>query len=181
MKKLALLLVCFLVTSGTSFSQLGQTTEDFQISANVLSALTITEVTPLQFGSVFPGENKTISIAGVSNYSVAGETKSAAVFDIAGAAGRQISITFSGHTSISNGSSMSVTYIAGDAKAIAPSSATPGTAGSWDPTSAAETIALDPTNGTASVFLGGQVNPVALQSTGAYSGTATITVAYTGS
>lgn len=178
MKKLTLLIVLFLISSGTSFSQLGTKTEQFQITAMVLSALTITEVTPLQFGSVFPGENKHIDVAGTKTYSVTGETTSPASFTIDGAPNRQVSVAFTGHTSISNGgNTMNVVYIPNDASAQTGSgySLTSG----WDPTSASTTVSLDGT-GDAAVYLGGEVQPALTQVIGAYAGTATITVSYTG-
>ncbi len=184
MKKLAFLLICFLMASGTSFSQLASSTatEDFQITATVLTALQITEINALQFGSVFQGTTKHLALDGTKTYTVAGETTTPASFDIDGAAGREVSITFSGHTSLVDASSnsMNIVYIAGDASAAAPASAGYNLSSTWNPETAAQTVTLDGTTGDAAVFLGGELQPGASQAAGNYSATATMTVVYTG-
>lgn len=181
MKKLILSLALFLLATGTSFSQVGQVTDDFQISATVLSALAITELSPLEFGNVFQGDNKHIALDGTKTYTTSGETTSPASFRIDGAAGREVSISFSGHSSITDGTnSMTVSYSGGDASATAPASSGYDLSSTWDPTSASQTVTLDATSADAAVYLGGEVQPASSQVTGTYSGTGTITVYYTG-
>ncbi|MFZ1729054.1 MAG: DUF4402 domain-containing protein [Bacteroidota bacterium] len=180
MKKLALLLVCFLMASGTSFSQTyGSVSPTFTIQANVQSALTVAELTPLEFGQLFQGYAKYVAPTGVSTPTVGGIPTGAATFSIAGAINREVSITFTNHTSISDGStSIPISYGSDDARAQAGTSATPPTSG-WNPTTLGGTVTLDG-SGDARVFLGGTATTTTANAAGAYSATGTITVGYTG-
>ncbi len=179
MKKILLLAAILAVLPyANGFAQSTPVSTTFTISANVLTQLTVVTDVNLNFGNVFQASTQHNSVGGIPTYT-AGATPTAAKFTITGAASREVTVAFSNHTSMTGtGGPLPVTYASNDAEIVTGTGAPSGGSG-WDPTSASDTQYLDGTNSKATVYLGGQVAPTTAMS-GAFTGTGTITVAYTG-
>ena len=159
MKKLAVLaVVAAMIVPTAAFAVTGT----IQATANVLTPLTVsTDLRALDFGNVFPGVNKSIA------YTDATSGK----WDIAGALGAEIQLTFTLPANLSDGTNnLPISYSATDAV---------GSAVAFDP-SAGSTENLDGGAGTGFVWLGGTVAPTPAQPAGVYSATVSLDVVYTG-
>ncbi|TVP42675.1 MAG: DUF4402 domain-containing protein [Gemmatimonadales bacterium] len=139
-----------------------QASTSVQVTANVLAQLTVENSRDMDFGDIIPGFARTI----------AATSTDAAQFAVSGGSSSEISISFVLPGALSSGT---------DALPISFTAARGATTGSMSQTfdpSAPHTAPL--VNGSLFVNLGGTVAPIAAQPTGIYTGTATMTVAYTG-
>jgi hypothetical protein len=135
-------------------------------TADVVTPLTVTSISPLAFGNVYPGLAKT----------VAPTDAAAGKLSIAGYPGAQVAITFTLPSALTSGAnSLSIGSWSG-AHNVA--SNTTG-ATSFTPSATATNVSLSGTGGLW-VFLGAQVSPAPTQLAGSYSSTVTMVVAYTG-
>ncbi len=163
------LLPLFAAAAVLSLPALGaaQVSESVQASANVLTPLTVTAGEDLRFGDVFPGLNLEVLPTDASRRGG---------FSVAGAAGQQVSLAFALPSTLSGpgGATLPIVFSATSAR--------------WE--NGASSESFDPDGGTnanlsgagsVGVFIGGEVQPAVSQVEGAYSGTITLTVAYTGS
>lgn len=136
---------------------------DIDVTATVETALSVTGVSDLAFGSIFPGFGRTIAATDATS----GE------FQIAGGnnGGLDLSFTLPG-TLTGPGDPMIVSFTAaaGDDRA---------TAGSFDP-AALHQGRLNATTGMLNVYLGGTVTAAPTQLAGSYSGIVTLTASYNG-
>jgi hypothetical protein len=166
MKKLAVLaVVAAMIVPTAAFAVTGT----IQATANVLTPLTVsTDLRALDFGDVFPGVNKSIA------YDAATSGK----WDIAGALGAEIQLTFTLPANLSDGTNnLPISFAAGDAAYFGTDVV--GSAVAFDP-AAGSTENLDGGAGTGFVWLGGTVAPTPAQPAGGYSATVTLDVVYTG-
>jgi hypothetical protein len=142
---------------------------DIQATANVLTPLSVTNnLRDLDFGDVFPGINKSIAYdAGTSGK-----------WQIDGQLGREVDITFTLPAVLtSGGNTMPIAFGANDAAWNTADIV--GAATTFDPAVGA-TEFLDVGTGQMFVWIGGTVQPPETQAGGAYSGTITMDVVYTG-
>jgi len=153
-----------------------------QATATVLAVLAVTSSADLQFGDVLQGVAKSASKI------VVGE---AGVFEITGAAGKQVTMYMQlpDYIALSTGADrMVISFGATDADidftaAATPAAHTAGVVVDQDPHNLPTTAinnAVAPDNNI-KIFLGGSVYPTVDQSAGAYSGDIILTVAYNGS
>lgn len=141
-----------------------QTSANIQATATVLSALTVTGASDLQFGNVTPGVNKTIGIADAG----------AGRFDITKAASQGVTLSFTLPTDLSDGTNNLPigTWTGGWNTSATPAGATTFTPGAGGTNTAA-------TAGTTlSVYVGATVSPAVGQPAGSYSGTVTMSAVY---
>jgi len=168
--------VIFAITS-VQAQQIGS----ISTTATVMSQITVSEDQPLAFGNVYPGEAATIDKA---------TDASAGIMNFSGAANQEITIDLVLPTYLTEVGTdqmaieFSSTPADADAAAYNNSAlATPSTAGNtaFDPHSVLSGAAVI-TNATGGffVFIGGTVYPRLNQTAGAYTGTITIAVWYTG-
>lgn len=141
-----------------------QTSANIQATATVLSAITVTGASDLQFGNVTPGVNKTIAIA----------DGGAGRFDIQKAANQGVTLSFTLPTNLSDGTNnLPIGTWTGGWN----TSATPAGATAFTPSAGGTNTAA--TAGTAlSVYVGATVSPAAGQVAGSYSGTVTMSAIY---
>jgi hypothetical protein len=166
MKKLAALaVVVAMIVPTAAFAVTGTV----QATANVLTPLTVsTDLRALDFGDVFPGVNKSIA------YNAATSGK----WDIAGAPGAEIQLSFTLPGNLSfGGNNLPISFATTDAAYFATDVV--GSASAFDP-SAGSTENLDGGAGTGYVWLGGTVAPTPAQAAGVYSATVSLDVVYTG-
>jgi len=156
--------VALLLLPGAVAAQIQGT---IQATAVVLSPLTVTGGPDLVFNNVIPGVNQTVLPA----------DGTAGRFDITGSGVLEVQLDFTLPGSLTGPASLPITF-AGQYAGYSPNSATPP-ATTFNPTSGGYLTNL--VAGGLSVYLGGQVQPAATQAAGNYSGTVTLTVAYTGS
>lgn len=134
-------------------------------SATVATALTVTNLRNLGFGTVIPGFNRTINATDATS----------GHFSLAGGANAEVAISFSALPSLTGpGTAMAVAYTATYNTSDAGGSGT-----SFTPSSGV-TTRLDSTTGGLHVYLGGTLTVPAGQTPGSYSGTVTMDAAYTG-
>ncbi len=150
-----------------------QESATIQAVANVLPALLITGENDLEFGTVFPGTDKSVDKATLGS---AGE------FHIQGNNNAEITLDFDlpaqlDHETIA--AAMDILFVATDASYDDESGGGQlSPAGIMDPR-VITTLDLGPT-GQLDVWIGGTVQPTLTQTGGDYSGDVTLTVAYTG-
>lgn len=144
-------------------------TANITASATVLAPLTVTGVNNLDFGTVYPGVNA----------SVAPTAATAGSFTLTGVAGAQITVTFTLPTNLQDAAldNLPISFATTDATANQANSQAAATA--FDPNSVLTTN-LDATTGSYYVWIGGTVSPTGSQPAGTYTGTITLTAAYTG-
>jgi uncharacterized protein DUF4402 len=152
--------------AGASVAQ-AQVSGSIAANATVQTPLTVTGVTALEFGNVFPGVNKTVDA--ISGGASAGR------FDVSGQGSAQVTIDFILPTNLVNGGN---NLAIGSWTAARNGTNTQGSATTFSP-AGTETTNLDAA-GTLFVWLGGQVSPTAAQVSGLYTANVTMTVAYTG-
>jgi len=135
--------------------------------ADVAVALTATAGDSLRFGAVFPNTTRTILPTDAASGS----------FSLAGAAGAEVSVTFTLPASLTDGvNNLAVTF---GANAGSRNTAN-ARAGSTTFNPAAALVAnLDGTTGNLYLFIGGAVSPTT-EPNGTYVGTVQLTAAYTG-
>ena len=142
------------------------------VSATVQTPLTLTTQSALDFTTVFPGVAKTVTAAGGTNSATAGRVQ------VAGQAGAQVAVSFVLPSTLANGAlTLPISY--GATAGCFNATATPTGCTAFDP-SVGQTRTLDAGTGLLFVYLGGTVTPSATQGAGAYTGTVTLNVAYTG-
>jgi len=133
-------------------------------TATVLTPLTLTGTANLAFGNVFPGINKTVAAADATS----------GRFTIAGNAGSQVSMTFTLPANLTGAGSLAIGSWTGERNTT---NTTGGT--TFTPSASAELQTLSGT-GNAYLFIGATVTPTVAQPAGAYTGTVTLNVVYTG-
>ena len=138
---------------------------NINVTANVFQAIAVTGFRALDFGNVFPGVAKTIA----PNAATAGR------FDATGQVSANVNLTFTLPTNlVSGGNNLPIGTWTGchDTDNNPAAGCT-----NFTPSASASAAAFSPT-GTLFVFIGGSVTPAANQAAGAYTGTATLTLAY---
>lgn len=162
-------LALFLGGTSTLSAQSGTLTA----TATVLQPISITKVSDLQFGNVFPGVNKTVNYDDASN---------AGSFSVAGDGGAQVAVSFTLPTDLTDASSNTLPIDTWTGYLNTTNSATSG-GSTFTPSATASNTNLSGTSGSTGslyVFVGATVKPASNQTQGSYSGTVTMTVAYTG-
>ena len=179
MKFLIKLMIKMLILAGIAFyifyggEIMAQESATIQAVANVLPALTITGENNLDFGTVFPGTDKSVDKATLG---------SAGDFHIQGNNNAEITLDFDlppqlDHETVTT--SMAIVFTATDASYDDESGGgQPSPTGTIDPR-VISTLDLGPT-GQMDIWIGGTVQPTLTQTGGDYSGDLTLTVTYTG-
>ncbi len=144
--------------------------DDISATADVQTPLTVTGSADLVFGTVFPGVNKPVAYTDAVN---------AGQWDITGEAAAEVTLEFTAlpATLASGGNTLPITYAATDAGHCTTDD--PGSATSFNPAVGATTD-LHAATGALFVWIGGTVEPPEDQAAGAYTGTITLNVSYTG-
>lgn len=136
-------------------------------TATVATALTVTNVRDLGFGTVIPGFNRTIlTTDGTSGH-----------FQLAGGANAEVALSYSLLPATLDdglGNSMAVSFTATHNTTDA------GGTGTGFVPSAGLTTRLDAATGELHIYMGGTLTVPAGQAAGLYSGTVTLDAAYTG-
>ena len=164
MKKLfSVILLIILLGTNISYSQ---ESKNITVSATVLTRISITSKSDLDFGSgIVPGYDRIVSKTDATSGRIG----------ISGLANKQISIGFVIPTTLSNGvTTMPITFSTTDAAYQIPS----GSLTAFNP--ATITNATFGTAGTMTLFLGGKVKPSLSQQGGLYTGAITVNLQYTG-
>lgn len=134
-------------------------------TANVVTPLTVTPLSALAFGNVYPGVSKTVAPADAG----------AGKLSVSGYAGAQVALSFTVPSTLTSGTnSLPIASWTGVHNTANSSSGT-----AFTPSATATNANLNG-SGDLWVFLGAQVTPTAGQAAGTYSSTVTMTVAYTG-
>jgi hypothetical protein len=143
-----------------------QTTGSILIKCTILAPLNVTSTRDLDFGtSILPGIMKTVDKSSVSSGKVS----------VSGVASKQINISFSLPSYISYSSNqMPISFNTSDGGY----KTTSGTLQTFNPISG--TNASLGTDGKLDIFIGGKVSPYHNQVSGAYTGTITVNLQYTG-
>jgi len=142
-----------------------QVSANIQATANVLAPLTVSGTQALDFGDVIPGVPSTLPP----------DDASAGSFTVGGYGTLEVTLDFGTLPSnlASGPNNLPISFGAGSA-----GYGDVGVSTTFDPSSV-ETTKL--VAGALLVFIGGTVSPTPTQAAGAYSGTISLTVAYTGS
>jgi hypothetical protein len=141
-----------------------------QVTANVLTPLTVTAGGNLVFGDVFPGVNKSVAIT---------DAGAAGSWSVAGVTSSEVTLTFTLPASLaSGGNTMPIVFGATDAGYNTTAAA--GGATTFDPAGGATTDLSADATGVLYLWIGGTVQPAANQAAGGYSAGITLTVDYTG-
>jgi hypothetical protein len=141
-----------------------QTAASANVTASVSQPLSVSATNGLAFGTLFPGNAKTVAVTDAA----------AAAFSVSGAASGNVSMTFSIPNTITSGGN-SLTVDTWTARRNTSNSAASGT--DFTP-SASATQAVLSGSGNLYVFVGATAHPGASQAAGAYTGTLTLTVVY---
>jgi len=142
----------------------GQTSASANVTASVSQPLSVSATNGLAFGTLFPGNSKTIAVSDAG----------AAAFSISGAAGGNVSMTFTIPTTITSGGN-SLSIDSWTARRNTTNNAGAGT--DFTPSAVATQTALSGT-GNLYVFVGATAHPGVSQVAGAYTGTLSLTVVY---
>ena len=137
---------------------------NINVTANVFQAITVTAGTNLAFGNVFPGINKTVLTTDAG----------AGRWDATGQASANVNMTFTLPTNLVNGgNNLAISTWTGcrdgDNTVAGCTSFTP---------SGSATAAVFGAGGVLTVWIGATVAPTPTQAAGAYTTTATLTLAY---
>lgn len=162
--KLSLALVTLLAV-GASSAQAQSAT--ISATATVQTPLTVTGTANLAFGNVFPGLAKTVapSDAASGRFTVLGQT------------GAEVSLTFPGlPANLTGAGNLPIGTYTGVHNNT--NSAAGGTG--FTPSAASTLAVLDAATGNQFLFIGATVTPAVAQAPGAYTGTITMNVVYTG-
>jgi hypothetical protein len=156
-----------ILAAGFSFGAVAleaQTSADIQATATVLSAVTVTAGSDLQFGNVTPGVNKTVAIIDAG----------AGRFDVVKAAAEGVTLAFTLPTDLTDGvNNLPIGSWSGGWN----TTQTPAGATGFTPSGAG-------TNTTATagtdlfIYVGATVSPPPAQPAGSYAGTVTMSVVY---
>ena len=182
MKKLILTALLFAATFSAAYAQVGSNVDQtFNVTANVLSTLAITNTNALEFDDVVQGDNKTVG-ANTTTGSVETNygTGQLADFAIVGTSNKEVGAYVATSNNLTDASSNSL--LLEDWVAWGSSSSTLSGAGTKaNPTSWGNHIAVTlDGSGTGKVWFGATVKPTSSQNPGTYSTTNTITFYYTG-
>jgi hypothetical protein len=161
--KLSLAVVTLLALGATTVQA---QSASIQATATVNTPLTVTGTAPLAFGTVFPGLAKVVAPADANSgrFTVLGQTNA------------EVSLTFpSLPTNLTGPGSLPIGSYTGEHNNT---NAAGGTA--FTPSAASTLAVLDATTGNRYIFIGATVTPGVAQAAGAYSGTITMNVVYTG-
>jgi hypothetical protein len=167
MKKLQLTLIAgLLVVAAALPTSASAQSASILAQATVQTPLTVTGVSNLNFGNVFPGVNPTIVLTDAG----------AGHFQIAGVLNAEVDVSFSAlpATLISGANSIAIAYTGGWN-----TSANPAAATAFVPAGGL-TERLDAATGELHVYLGGSLTVPANQAAGLYQATITLDAAYTG-
>jgi hypothetical protein len=158
-----------LVVVPASVAQAQPNFADITASATVLSPLTVSWASDLDFGNVFPGVAAAVAITdgGAGGWTVAGAT------------GAEVTLTFTLPANlVSGGNNLPIAFAAGDAGHNTAND--PTTATTFDPAGVETTNLSGGAPGELWVWIGGTVTPAVNQPAGLYQNTVTLTVDYTG-
>ena len=168
MKKLSLTLIAgaFVVALAAPSAVSAQQSASILAQATVQTPLTVTGVSNLNFGNVFPGVNPTVVLTDAG----------AGHFQIAGVLNAEVDVSFSSlpATLTSGGNNIAIVYTGGWHTLANPAAAT-----AFVP-SAGLTERLDAATGELHVYLGGGLTVPGNQPAGVYQATITLDAAYTG-
>jgi spore coat protein U-like protein len=139
---------------------------NINVTANVFQAIAVNGFRALDFGNVFPGVNKTIA----NNAATSGR------FDATGQVSANVNMTFTLPTDLVSGGGANLPIGSWTGCWDADSDPNTGCTG-FTPSASASAASFSGT-GTLFVFIGGTVSPGASQAAGAYTATATLTLAY---
>jgi len=149
---------------------IAQEQESIDAKATVLAPISFPDKRDLDFGSeVLPGRTYTV---------LPGNATQAGRFELLGAGSKEVSLSFSLPGNLTGpGDNIAITFSATSATHATNSDYVTG-ANSFNPASGATTSL----NGSGSLYIaiGGEIEPPSDQLAGEYSGTITLTVAYTG-
>lgn len=141
-----------------------QTSASANVTASVSQPLSVSATNGLAFGTLFPGNAKTVAVTEAA----------AAAFSISGAANGNVSMTFGIPSTITSGAN-TLTVDTWTARRNTTNSASSGT--DFTPSASATQAALSG-SGNLYVFVGATAHPGSSQAAGAYTGTLTLTVVY---
>lgn len=168
-----------LLLTALPFPAHAQATGVAAISGTIVTPLSVTSSTPLNFGNVLQGVPKTVS------RTATGIDTTAAIFTISGDAGAGITIdlTLPQYMSVPTGDRMTISFSSTDCTidSLGGTPASPG-AGAWigvNPHSL-PAARLGGIGGTASLYLGGKITPAPRQAPGTYTADIIISVMYDG-
>jgi len=144
--------------------------DDISASADVQMPLSVIGSSDLNFGIVFPGVNKSVAY---------GDAANAGQWDIVGAAGAEVTLSFTALPANleSGGNRLAIVY--GTTDAAHNTTDDPATGTAFDPAVGA-TADAHAVSGALFVWIGGTVQPLETQPTGVYTATITLDVSYTG-
>lgn len=140
-----------------------QNNASITVSANVQTPITVTAAANLDFGSVFPGVNKSVAVTDAA----------AGRFNVAGQASAPVSLSFVLPTDLAAGANLlPIGNWTGNFNTTASPAGT-----NFTPSAGSQAAALSAT-GALFVYIGAQVTPSVSQAAGAYTGTVQMTVVY---
>src|SRR5207302_4718821 len=155
-------LVLALVAAGAVTGQ-AQNNATVNVTAAVQQPVVVLKTNDLDFGLVFPGVNKPVTLGSAS----------AGRFSVTGAAGAGVNLSFAVPTNLTSGlNQLPVTWDASWNQ----SNAAGGN--NFAPSAALTPATLSAVGGNLFVFVGGTVAPTVTQVAGSYTGTVTMTVTY---
>jgi hypothetical protein len=140
-----------------------QNNAQITVSANVQQPITVTAANNLDFGTVFPGVNKTVAVGDAT----------AGQFNVTGQASAPVSLTFVLPANLTDGGNL---LPIGNWTGVHNTTAVP-LGLSFTPSGAATAATLSGT-GELFVYLGARVTPAVSQAAGNYTGTVQMTVVY---
>lgn len=159
--KLTMVLIA-LTLAGVSVAP-AQNNASITVSANVQAPITVVGAANLDFGNVFPGVNKSVTVTDAA----------AGRFNVLGQASAPVSFTFVLPGNLSAGANLLpiANWTGNHNTSAAPT-------GTGFTPSAAATAATLSASGQLFVYIGAQVTPSVSQAAGTYTGTVQITVVY---
>jgi hypothetical protein len=161
------------IMAASAHAAAAQNSATINATATVLQPLVTTGTNDLSFGNVYPGVTKLVGYSDATN---------AGRFTVTGYGGAEVSISFTLPTDLAGPSNSALPI--GSWSGYHNTANSTGAGGTeFTPSSAQTTTRLGgtaPANGSLHVFLGATVTPSAAQAQGTYTGTVTMTVAYTG-
>ena len=137
---------------------------NINVTANVFQAIAVSGTAGLDFGSVFPGVNKTVAVGDATS----------GRFSATGQASANVNMTFTLPGNLTSGVN---NLPIGSWTGCRDADATPAGCTSFTP-SAAATAAAFSAAGELFVFIGATVSPAGNQAAGSYTAVATLTLAY---
>jgi hypothetical protein len=154
-----------------SAALLSAQTTNMSATATVVTPLTVTKVTDLAYGTVYPGLDKIISLA--TNPTLMGK------FTITGFSGATAYVSFALPTTLGGPGSLAIDTWTGY-QGVGAATAGGGTGGvAFTPSASNSSVLLG--GSATNVFIGASVHPTYGQAAGAYTGTIVMTTVYSGS